>query len=167
MNAGDTFSENVTANPDSANLLSTLGLNTFFVGGSAGNLQVNPNLLNNPQQLALSTSGQDGDAGNLSKFVALQNQPVLNNGTQSLLQYLEGLIGNVGTQASNVQASNTAYSSLGQQLGDQLQNATGVDSNTALMQLVQFQHAYQMSAEFVSAVNQTISEFLQIMAPIQ
>jgi flagellar hook-associated protein 1 FlgK len=167
VNAGDSFSENVTSNPDSSMLLPALGLNTFFVGSSDANLQVNPNLLNNPQQLALSASGQPGDSSNLTNFINLQSQPVLGNGTQSLLQYLEGIIGNVGTQASNMQASSTAYSSLGQQLGDQLQNATGVDTNTALMELVQYQHAYQMSAEWVSSVNQSLSDFLQLMTPVQ
>lgn len=79
------------------------------MGNTAADLQVNPSLLSNPTQLAIS-AGPSGNSSNLTKFINLQNQPVLNQGTQSMLQYLEGIIGNVGTQASNMQASSTANS---------------------------------------------------------
>ncbi|HWY85574.1 MAG TPA: flagellar hook-associated protein FlgK, partial [Gemmataceae bacterium] len=48
VNNGDSFTVNASANPDSANVLTALGLNTFFVGAGAGALAVNPNLVNNP-----------------------------------------------------------------------------------------------------------------------
>jgi flagellar hook-associated protein 1 FlgK len=160
VNAGDSFSVNVAGNPDSANLLSALGLNTFFVGSSAADLAVNPNLMMNPQELALSTSGQPGDATNLTKLTALQTQPVLVNQTQSLQQYLENIIGDVGTQANTAQAHQSAYSSLGQQLSDQLQSVSGVDPNEELMRLVQYQQSYQMSAQFIATVKKTFDDFL-------
>ncbi len=165
VNAGDTFSVNVAGNPDSANVLGALGLNTFFIGNNAGDLQVNPALLNDPSQLAASTTGQAGDGSNLAKMVSLQNQSVLANGSQTFQKYLENLIGNVGAQTSDMQANSSAYGALGQQLNDQLQSATGVDTNTALMQLVQYQQAYQMSAQYVSVVNQTIQSLINIIYP--
>jgi flagellar hook-associated protein 1 FlgK len=163
VNAGDSFSVNATSDPDSARLLPALGLNTFFVGDSAAGLQVNPNLVNQPAQLALSTSGQPGDGSNLTKLVALQTQPVLANQTQSLQQYLENVIGGVGTQVNDTQTQSTAYASLGLQLNDQLQSASGVDPNEELIQLVQYQRSYQMSAQFVSTVNQTIDDLLKLV----
>ena len=164
VNAGDSFTVNAAASPDSANLLPALGLNSFFVGTNAANLQVNPAILNNPDLFATSTTGQPGDSSNLTKMVNLQNQPVLGNNTQSLQTFLENIIGNVGTQASNMQASNTAYTALGQQLSTQLQNSTGVDTNQALAQLVQYQQAYQMSAQFVSTANQVFQDLVNILA---
>ena len=164
VNAGDSFSVNVTANPDSANILTALGLNTFFVGSNASDLQVNPDLLNNQAQLATSTTGEPGDSSNLAKMAALGNQLVLGNGSQSLVQYLEGVIGNVGTQVSNLQTTQTAQQALGQQLNNQLQSISGVDSNEALTQLVHYQQAYQMSAKFISVVSQTFSDLLNITA---
>ena len=147
-------------------MLPALGLGTFFTGGGAGDLAVNPNLLANPGQFALSATGQPGDGSNLAKFSALQTQPVLNNKTQSLLQYLESIIGNVGTQASDAQTSNTAYQALGQQLNSQLQSVSGVDPNQELIQMVQYQQAYQMSAQFISTIDQNFTAFMQIMAPV-
>ncbi len=161
--ASDSFTVNVAAHADSANLLTGLGLNTFFVGGTAGDLRVNPNLLGNPQLLATSGTGQAGDSSNLAKMVALQTQPVLANGSLSLPQFLEGLIGSVGTQTANMKTNSAAFDALGQQLNNQLQSAVGVDPNAALMQLVQYQQSYQMSAQFVSVVNQTVQALLHII----
>jgi flagellar hook-associated protein 1 len=165
-NAGDSFSVNVAANPDSAKLLTALGLNTFFVGSTAGDLQVNPNLVNNPAQLAASTTGQPGDGSNLAKMNSLLNQPVLANGTQSVLQYLENIIGGVGTQVSDLQANQTGQQALGQQLNTQLQSISGVDTNEELTKLVQFQQAYQMSAKFIAVISQTMTELVNIVSTV-
>jgi flagellar hook-associated protein 1 FlgK len=163
-NAGDTFSLNVTANPDSSGLLPALGLNSFFVGSGAGGLAVNPNLIANPQNLALGTTNEAGDGSNLAKLVALGNQPTLNGQTQTFQKYLEGIIGNVGTQTQDMQTSQTAYDSLGQQLSAQQQSISGVDQNQELMNLVQYQQSYQLSAQYVSTVTQAFNDFLNLFA---
>lgn len=162
VNAGDSFTVNGVANPDTANILPALGLNTFFVGSGAGGLQVNPNLLSDPAGLGLSASGQPGDGTNLTKLINLQTQPVLANQSQSLQQYLENIIGNVGAQASTAQTSHAAFASLGQQLNDQLQTESGVDQNQELTSLVQYQQSYQMSAQFISTVVQTFADLMKM-----
>ena len=163
-NTGDTFSLNVAANPDTSGLLPALGLNSFFVGSGAGGLTVNPNLVANPQDLALGTTGQPGDGSNLARLVALGNQTTLNGQTQTFQQYLEGVIGNVGTQTQDMQTSQTAYDSLGSQLTSQQQSISGVDPNQELMNLVQYQQSYQLSAQYVSTATQAFNDFLNMFA---
>ncbi len=162
VNSGDQFTLTVAADPDSAHLLSALGLNTFFVGSNANSLTVNPGLAADPTQLALSATGQPGDGANLARLINLQTQPTMSGGTQTLQQYLEGIIGSIGSQASATQTDKSAYDSLGQQLNTQLQGISGVDPNQELMNLVNYQRAYQMSAQFISTVNQTFDSLLKI-----
>lgn len=161
VNAGDSFTVNVSANPDSANLLTALGLHTFFTGSNADDLQVNP-ALDDPGQLALSASGEPGDGSNLTKLLALQTKPVLAKQTQSLQQFLENLIGGVGAEASDAQTSKSAYQTLGQQLNNQLQSVSGVDPNEELIKLVQYQRSYQMSAQFIATVKQTFDDLFKL-----
>ncbi len=147
-------------------MLTALGLNTFFSGSTPADLQVNPSLLNDPNQLATSTTGEPGDGSNAAKMAALQTDPVMAGGSQTLLQNLEGIISSVGTQVNNLQTTQTAQQSLGQQLNDQLQSVSGVDTNDALTQLVQYQNAYSMAAKFVSVVSQNMTYLLQTITPI-
>lgn len=155
LNAGDSFTEKVTANPDTAGILTALGINTFFTGSDPSDVQVNSNLLNNPNLLATSATGEPGDATNLQRMIALQNQPVI-GGTQTLSQYLAGFIGGVATQVNNLTTQQSAQQSVGQSLTTQQQAVSGVDPNEELVNLLQYQQGYQMSAEYISVVNQTV-----------
>src|SRR5207237_867404 len=65
--AGDT---STGANPDTAGILSALGLNSLFTGTIPGGLDVRSELLQDPSQLALSTTGAAGDGSNLSRLLA-------------------------------------------------------------------------------------------------
>src|SRR6185437_814334 len=51
-NNGDTFSTPVVAQPDTAGILTALGLGTFFTGSTPPDLAVQPALVNNPSLLA-------------------------------------------------------------------------------------------------------------------
>jgi len=163
VNNGDTFSLNVTADPDSAHFLPALGLNSFFVGDGASGLRVRPDLLQNPERFALSVSGQPGDGSNLAQLIALRDLPILNGKSQSFRQYLEGMIGDVGSQVQDAQVQQSAYESLGQQLEAQRQSVSGVDPNEELMKLVQYQRGYQMSAHYISAVNETLDDLFRLI----
>ena len=112
-------------------------------------------------------TGEPGDGSNAAKMAALQTDPVMAGGSQTLLQNLEGIISSVGTQVNNLQTTQTAQQSLGQQaLNDQLQSVSGVDTNDALTQLAQYQNAYSMAAKFVSVVSQNMTYLLQTITPI-
>jgi flagellar hook-associated protein 1 FlgK len=163
VNAGDSFQVNVAADADSARLLPALGLNTFFIGGGSTGLRVRPDLLDHPERLAGSTSGQPGDPANLTRILAQRDQRVLVNGSQTFGQFLGNLIGDVGSQVQDAQVRQTAYDSLGTRLSDQQQSVSGVDPNEELLRVIQYQRAYQMSARFVTAVNETLDELLRLV----
>jgi flagellar hook-associated protein 1 FlgK len=154
LNAGDSFTVNVTANADTAGILPALGINTFFTGSSPADIQVNSALLNDPSQLATSVTGAAGDAGNLQRLIALESQPIV-GGTESLSQYLAGFIGDVATRVHSLTAQQSAQQSVSQSLQTQQQAVSGVNPNEELVKLLQYQQGYQMSAQYISLVHQT------------
>ncbi len=162
VNNGDSFGTDVVANPDSAGLLSALGLNSFFQGTSADTIAVNPNLTANPNNLALSHTGQSADGSALQQLAALQNTPLLANGTESLQGYLTSMVGNVGTSVQNLTSQQTSQQTVGQQLQAQQQAVSGVDTNTALVQLTQYQQSYQMAAHYFSVLDATFTSLMDI-----
>ena len=161
VNNGDTFSLNVAADSDTVGLLPALGLNTFFVGSGAADLKVNPNILDHPEELALSKSGQPGDGTNLTQLIALRDRPTLNG--ESFQRFLEDIIGNVGSQTQDMESRKSAFDSLAKELDTQRQSVSGIDPNEELMKLVQYQRSYQLSAQFVSVVKQTMDEVIRLV----
>jgi flagellar hook-associated protein 1 FlgK len=164
-NNGDTFSTPVIAQPDTSGVLTALGLGTFFTGNSAADLAVQPALMNDPSLLAASRTGATGDNSNLLRLAALQSQPVLANGTQTLTQGYDALVGSTATQVQNLTNQQTSQQALGQQLQTQQQSISGVDPNQELINLLNFQRSFQIASEYIGTVNTTLQSLLATIQP--
>jgi flagellar hook-associated protein 1 FlgK len=163
VNAGDNFSTTVVAQPDTAGILTALGLNTFFAGGSAADLRVNPDLTANPAALAASQTGQPGDGSNMQKMAAVQDSPLLSGGTQTPGQYYAGLVAAVGAQVQALTDQQTAQNQLAQSLSAQQQSISGVDSNEELVNMLQYQRSFQVAARYISVINDTLTSLTQMI----
>lgn len=163
VNAGDSFATPVVGQPDTANALSALGFNTLFTGTNASNLAVNPNLLANPQNLSAGLTAQPGDASNLQRMINLSSAPLLNNSTQTLAQYYDSIVGNVGTQVQSLTQLQSTQQATGQQLATQQQSVSGVDPNQEMVNLLQFQRAFQSASEYINEVNHAMNDVFQIL----
>lgn len=164
-NNGDTFSTPVVAQPDTAGILTSLGLGTFFTGSKASDIAVQPALLNNPSLLAGSRSGDTGDNSNLTRLAALQTQPVLAGDTQTFTQAFEGIVSSVATQVQQLTDQQTSQQALGQQLQTQQQSISGVDPNQELVSLMNFQQSFQIASEYIGMVNTTLQYLTQVIQP--
>jgi len=160
---GDTFSVKVTADPDTAHLISALGLNSFFTGDHTQGLNIRQSLLDDPGSFALSATGQPADGGNLSKIVALRDQRLFGNGSQNYGQYLTDMVTQVGAQVSDNQLRSTALNDLGKSLDEQNQSFSGVDPNEELAKMLQFQRGFQMASRYIVAVDQTLQELFNLV----
>ena len=120
-------------------------------------------MLANPQNLALSQTGQPADAAALLRIAALGDASVLANGTQSVQQFLAAMIGDAGSQVADLTQQQSAQKIVAQSLQSQQQSISGVDPNEELVKLMQFQRSFQAAAKYVSVVDQTLSDLLQII----
>jgi flagellar hook-associated protein 1 FlgK len=159
----ESFQVPVTANPDTGNLLTALGLNTLFTGSSAATLGVRSDLLTHPELLSGSLNGDTGDGSNFTKIANLQNALTLDNGTQTIGQYFASMVGTVGVRVQDLNNQQTAQTTLGQQLTAQQQAVSGVDTNEELTNLLQYQRSFQMASEYINVVNQTLTTLMGII----
>jgi flagellar hook-associated protein FlgK len=163
LNSGETFSAAVVADADTTGLLTALGLNTFFTGTDASNLAVRTELAADPRGLATGTTGLSGDGSNLSRMAALGDLPLLEGGTLTFREYYANLTSTLGLHVQDLDQRQTAKQVLGDHLAAQRESVSGVDANEELVRLVEFQRAFQMSARYISTVDETLSDLLQII----
>jgi flagellar hook-associated protein FlgK len=159
----ESFQVPVTANSDTGNLLSALGVNSVFTGSTAATVGVRSDLVNNPALLGGSLDGDTGDGSNFTKIANLQNAATLSGGTQTVGQYFASLVGQVGAQVQNLSNQQTAQTTLGQQISDQQQSVSGVDTNEELTNLLNYQRSFQMASEYINVVNQTLTTLMGII----
>ena len=157
------FTYPVVSQPDTANVLSALGIDSLLTGSTAGDLGVNPTIAGDPTQLAGSLTGAASDSSNFEQLAALQYQQPLANGTATYLGYYTNMVSDIGAQVQNAQNTQQAQQSLTQQLDTQRQGVSGVDPNTELVNMLQYQRAFQMSAQFISTVNTTYDDLLNMI----
>ncbi|GIW82261.1 MAG: flagellar hook-associated protein FlgK [Gemmatales bacterium] len=162
VNPGDTYSVPVTSSPDSAGILTALGLNSFFVGSSSADIRLHPNLEADPASLAAGTSAASGDASNLLEMVSLRDQPLL-NGNETFREFLASAIGGVGSEVRELDDRKAAQSAIGERLLTEQQSVSGVDPNEELVYMLEFQRQFQMSSEFLAVVNRTLDSLFRIL----
>jgi flagellar hook-associated protein FlgK len=162
-NAGDSFTTQVVANADTGGILTSLGLNTLFTGESANNIAIQPTILADATQLAASRSGAPADGTNLQRMAAVQDQQVLANGTQTVGQFYGAMVGDVGRQVQQLTQQQSAQQLTGQQIQAQQQSVSGVDPNQELVNMLQSQRSYQLAAQYISTVNNTLNDLYQLV----
>ncbi len=161
LSAGDSFVTPVIGNPDSAGLLTSLGLNTLFSGNDAASLKVSSAITTNPALLATSRTGASGDTSNLQRFTALRDASVLNYGSQTFSQYANQMVSDIGTEVSTLTSQQDTNATLTTSLSNQQQSISGVDTNEELSNVLQYQQQFEAASKYISAVNDMVKTLIQ------
>jgi flagellar hook-associated protein 1 len=125
--------------------------------GAAATLSV---AMTDPAEIAASSDGTSGSNGNAQALYALSTSNSING--QSPSAYYSGIVFNVGNQASTASAEQTASQGILQQLNDQQSSVSGVSLNEEAANMVQYQNAFQASAQVVTTINDMMYAVIQM-----
>jgi flagellar hook-associated protein 1 len=105
-------------------------------------------------------SAGSGDNTNALAAANQQSQGVLSNGTISINGAVSALITDSGSQAAQVNSAQTAQSAVNSQAQTNVQSASGVNLDQEAANLLQWQQAYQASAQALSVANSLFTSLL-------
>ena len=162
LNDGDTFSSFVVAQPDASGILATLGLNTFFTGRSAADLQVNPDLLKNPDRFATSKSGDPADSRNILELLKQRDVELASLGGGTFEEFVARIVNDVAASGSELNTEVSDLEVLGNRLETERASAIGVDPNEEFVKLMQFQRSFEMAAQIITVSDQNLQTLLAI-----
>jgi flagellar hook-associated protein 1 len=100
-----------------------------------------------------SNAGGTGDNTNALAFANQQSQGLLSGGSESISGAVGALISGVGAQAQQVNTAQTAQAAVNTQAQTNVQSVTGVNLDEEAANLLQWQQAYQASAQALSIAN--------------
>lgn len=164
LEVGDTFSIQANGRPDSTGLLGALGLNSLFTGDSLTDLELNPELVRDPNQLALSRTGNPGDGGQIGRLVSFRAAPLFSGGTETTEERLASMTGYVGVVLETQQQEVEQRTLQRTELENTRDSISGVDVNEEMLQLLEYQRAFQAASRFVSTVEDTLDELFRILS---
>lgn len=141
---------------DSSNFLVSMGLNTFFTGTSAEDMEVNEVIDNDLNKIGAASMYSPGDNGNLLDIINLRSKLTMTNGTSTFDQYYGGIVAKVGLQTEESNHQYETSQSIVSILEQRLLESTGVSLDEEVVNMIKFQRSYQAAAKFVSGVNEMI-----------
>ncbi|MBN1854947.1 MAG: flagellar hook-associated protein FlgK [Pirellulales bacterium] len=144
---------------DTSGLLAALGINTFFSGTAAGELNVNQALIDDASKFAASKNGIGEDTENGVDLVAFIDKPLGTMGGTSISLMYDELI-NETTQGSSIANSIAeGFRIFEATLDGNAQAVSGVSLDEEAIEMITLQRIYQASARFIK----TVAELLDIL----
>jgi flagellar hook-associated protein 1 FlgK len=107
-----------------------------------------------------SNAGGTGDNRNALASANLQTKSVLTNGTISVNGAVSAMVTNIGSQAQQINTAQTAQTSINTQALATVQSVSGVNLDEEAANLLQWQQAYQASAQALQIANTTFASLL-------
>ncbi len=150
----------ISFSQDSSGVLAALGVNTFFTGTEAGNIEINQALLGNPQLIAAAKNGNAGDNQTARAIANLETLALASLDGQTLRTRYEGMISDIATQSSTASASAEASAVVLETLQAQREAVSGVSLDEEAINLMRYQRAFQGAARVVTVVDELMQTML-------
>jgi flagellar hook-associated protein 1 FlgK len=107
-----------------------------------------------------SNASGTGDNTNALAAANQQTARVLSNGTLSISGAVAAMISGAGAQAQQVNTAQTAQTAVNTQAQTNVQSVSGVNLDQEAANLMQWQQAYQASAQALSVANSLFTTML-------
>ncbi len=154
QDAGDYVELPVFADGDDSDVLAAFGLNAFFQGSDATNIDVASSLTDDPSNLALALSGAPSDNRNVLRLLTLRDGALSELGDRSAEEFYNGIVAQVGTNTNRAALNLETETLLKESFENRLESVRGVSIDEELADLQRYEQAYQAAARYVTAINE-------------
>lgn len=147
---------------DSSGVLAALGLNTFFTGSTAKDLDVSQTILGDPSKFAVSRSGIAGDTANALLLAGLLDRPLDALGGTSIGGLYAQLSSDVTQASATTHSVAEAHRSFESSLKGQQLAVSGVSLDEEAVKLITYQRAFQASARYIATLNDLLDSLVRL-----
>ena len=152
----------MTFSDDSSGALAALGVNTFFAGKNAADIDVNQVLKDDSNLLAAGADHLPGSTDTALAIADLQDQEVEGLGNRSIREFWQNAVNDLAVRTD---AANTAVESsrlVRESLFSQIQAVVGVSLDEESINLLMFQQQFNAAARFITVIDEAIQTLLSI-----
>ncbi len=166
---------------DTSNVLSALGINTFFTGSDAAGMGVNDVIALNKNNIAAAQVSSDGSiaSGNNANALAvtdLQNTSLsisqwtcdrINGNiegsfTSTIEGYYHSMVGSIGIASASVSRDRSFSELMVNELGNIRDSISAVSLDEEMTNLIAYQHAYAAAAKLISVSDEMLNTLLEV-----
>ncbi len=152
--AADSPEEEFAFANDTSGVLAALGVNTFFTGSTAADLDISETLRDDPAKFAASRGGIGADTQNAVLLARFLDEPIASQNGASLAVLYDRLVGETTQGATVAKASAEGGRVFEQTLRGQKLAISGVSLDEEAVRMIQYQKSFQASARFIAALQE-------------
>jgi flagellar hook-associated protein 1 FlgK len=165
ISAASGYSFDFAAN-QGTNILASLGINPFFQGTNASNIQLAAALVNNPAGIAAGQSADSGDGSNATAISNLETAASAAFGGNSLAGYWQTTVSGIGSDAENATETQTTAQNMVDTVTTQEQAISGVSLDEEAANILQYQQVYTDCAHYMATVGQLSQTLLSYISGV-
>lgn len=150
---------------DSSNVLASLGVNSYFTGGSARDIAVRTDLSNDPSQLSAGrfTNGNYSENGTALALSNLRDKGVAGLGGQTIQGSWRESYQSIGSDAAQAKSLAEAAGVVKDNLESQRSSVSGVSLDEESINLLAFQSQYSAAAKLISVADQLTQTLINLV----
>jgi flagellar hook-associated protein 1 FlgK len=145
-----------TFGSDTSGVLAALGLNTFFTGTRAADINISDVVRTRPATFAASGGGIGEDTANAALLANLLTTPLAAQGQASLATLYDRMTGEVAQGAAVTHGIAEGFRVFQQALEGQHLSISGVNIDEETVRMISYQRTFQASARVISAINEML-----------
>ena len=147
---------------DTSDILVATGMNAFFLGSSASDIEINSALLDNPDRLAAGLGSASCDAGNLARMVSLRDRDLDALASNTIEDFYADLVGDIGFETAAAASALQAQDQLLAQLEADRQSVSGVNIDEEMVDMLKYQQSYEAAARFISVAQEMTDTLINL-----
>ena len=145
---------------DTSGFLVASGMNGFFTGTSAKDINVSDVMASNPRLIASSKTGAEGDNQNAALLAKLGNKVLSSAGGTTISGFYGAFIGRLTSEKSQADIFAATKKMSSEQLSTRLQSIRGVSENDELLNMSLFQRVFEANSRYVNTVDEMLNTLI-------
>lgn len=130
---------------------------------TAYTISLSEDIINDYNNIVSSASGLESDNRLAIEIAALNTKGVLNNGTASIKDYYNELVGNIGIETREATSYAENYSLILEQVEFSKESVQGVSIDEEMTNMVKAQHSYDAAARIITTMDQALDTVINNM----
>lgn len=156
------FALDILADSDTSDVLVAIGMNSFFLGDSAENIEVSADLINNSSLLAAGMTNASGNGDNLAKMVEFRNIALTDLNSSTIEGFYNGLVGDLGFDVATAETTLRGQTALLDRIQAERQSVSGVNLDEEMIDIIRFQQAFEAASRFINIVQELTTTLINL-----
>jgi flagellar hook-associated protein 1 FlgK len=160
---------------DSTGLYAALGLNTYFQGSKAGDVELNTSVATDRSLICAGHINGAGEANEGDNTMALAiggletktidfSTVAEGKSSQTLSEFFHTLVSTVGADTASAEFNHQYQKALADDLDARQQSVSGVNLDEEMTNLVRFQHSYTAASKLITTADEMMQVLLGLKA---